>query len=252
MKKFAMIMALALPLAFASCGDDNDDKTLTLDQTKVTLDYSKTADLKASEKGGTWASSNEFVASVDKNGKVTANHEGTATITVNKDGQSASCVVTVNATNNNFATILTWGATPAQIKANIPSELVLLVENTTNLLYTLPNNQYPWYGFIFKDGGLAGSSVYFTDAQSDPESEGGYGLQEYLDQRYKKMENPIVEGTSLYVNANSISEATESATLEVTDDGYMITYQPVSHTKAVAIDVTVLQDAKALYKAAKK
>ena len=247
MKKFAMIMALALPLAFASCGDDNDDKTLTLDQTKVTLDYEKTADLKASEKGGTWASSNEFVASVDKNGKVTANHEGNATITYSKDGMSASCTVAVNATNNNFTTILTWGATPAQVKANVPSDLVLLTENNDGLVYSLPGNAYPWYGFIFKNSALAGSSIYFTDEQFDD-----YDFNGYLAQRYVKIED--TDNGAVYANANTLSEASESATVEYdgTEDIWSVVYQPVSHTKAAAIDVTVRQDAKALYKAAKK
>ena len=184
MKKFAMIMALALPLAFASCGDDNES-TLTLDKGTATLDYKTTIDLNASEKGGTWASSNEFVASVDKNGKVTANHEGVATITVSKDGQSASCRVTVNATNNNFNTILTWGATPAQVKANVSNELEILAEQGDNLIYSLPNEAYPWYGFIFKNGGLAGSSIYFTDEMFDD-----YDFNGYLEQRYVKVETP--------------------------------------------------------------
>lgn len=240
-----MIMALALPLAFASCGDDNDS-TLTLDQNKLSLDYSKTVELKASEKGGTWASSNEFVASVDKDGKVTANHEGKATITVSKNGQSASCAVTVVATNDNFATILTWGATPGQVKANIPSELVLLTEADGNLMYSLPGEAYPWYGFIFKNNALAGSSVYFTDAQFDD-----YDFNGYLNQRYVKINDS--DNGALYANANSLAEATESATVEydATEDVWSVVYQPVSHTKSVAIDVTVLQDSKALYKAAK-
>lgn len=246
MKKFAMIMALALPLAFASCGDDNDS-TLTLDKGTASLDYKTTIELKASEKGGTWASSNEFVASVDKNGKVTANHEGVATITVSKDGQSASCRVTVNATNNNFDTILTWGATPAQIKANIPTELELLLEQGDNLMYSLPAQAYPWYGFIFKNGGLAGSSIYFTDAMFDE-----YDFNGYLEQRYAKVETTS-EG-AVYADANSLTEANVAVTVgyDGEEDVWTALWEPVNHTKAVALDATLMQDAKALYKAAKK
>ncbi len=246
MKKFALMMALALPLALASCGDDNDS-TLTLNQNTLSLNYSQQAELKASENGGTWASSNDFVVSVDNKGKLTANHEGRATVTVTKNGQTASCSVTVNATNDNFATIQTWGATKAQVKANIPSELVLLTENEGNLMYTLPANAYPWYGFFFENGGLKGSSVYFTDAMFDE-----YDLNGYLAQRYVKIQN--VEGGVLYANANSLSEASESAEVsyDATEDVWCVLYQPVSHTKAAAIDYNLMKEAKAFYKSVKK
>ena len=93
MKKFFLLLAVALPMFFAtSCGDDNDE-SLTLDQTNVTIDYQKTLELKASEKNGTWASTNDFVASVDQKGKVTAHHEGVATISYNKDGKTVFFLV---------------------------------------------------------------------------------------------------------------------------------------------------------------
>ncbi len=248
MKKFAMIMALALPLALASCGDD-DNTTLTLDRGQATLDYNTTTELKASEKGGTWASSNEFVASVDKNGKVTANHEGQAVITVSKDGMSASCKVTVNATNDNFNTILTWGATPTQIKTEMAKEpnLVLLLEQGDNLMYSLPNEAYPWYGFIFKNGGLAGSSIYFTDAMFDQ-----FDFNGYLNQRYAKVET--TEDGAVYANGNSLSEASVAVTVgyDTDEDVWTALWEPVSHTKAAALDATLMKDAKSLYKAAKK
>ena len=45
----------------------------------------------------TWRSSNTSVATVDKNGKVTAKASGTATITVKtSNGKTATCKVTVN------------------------------------------------------------------------------------------------------------------------------------------------------------
>lgn len=61
------------------------DKTYTL-KTTVT----------GTNKAVSWSSSNSSVASVDKNGKVTAKTKGTATITAKVDGVSASCKVTVN------------------------------------------------------------------------------------------------------------------------------------------------------------
>ena len=65
-------------------------------QLKATIEPAK-----ASNKGMTWSSSNNKVATVDANGKVTARGEGTATITVKtKDGgHTATCKVTVKNIN---------------------------------------------------------------------------------------------------------------------------------------------------------
>lgn len=249
MKKFFLMLAVALPMLFAatSCGDDNDDTTLSLDQNTMSLDWNKTGKLTASEKNGIWASSNEFVASVDSKGEITANHEGRATITYSKDGQSASCVVTVNATNNYFTTVTTWGATPAQVKNTISqTNLVLLTETADgNLMYTLPGNAYPWYSFIFESNALSGSGVYFTESIFDDEDFNGF-----LAQRYKKIDTTD-EGVR-YANANTLTEATEAVVVDYdTDqDVYVATFVPVTHTKADNNTMEVVVKAKELYRTA--
>ena len=74
--------------------------SVKLDKTSLTLTKGKTYTLKTTvtgtNKAVSWSSSNSSVASVDKNGKVTAKTKGTATITAKVDGISASCKVTVN------------------------------------------------------------------------------------------------------------------------------------------------------------
>ena len=78
--------------------------SVALNKTTLTLDTGKTANLKATvypsnaaNKKCTWRSSNTSVATVDKNGKVTAKASGTATITVKtSNGKTANCKVTVN------------------------------------------------------------------------------------------------------------------------------------------------------------
>ena len=74
--------------------------SVKLDKTSLTLTKGKTYTLKTTvtgtNKAVSWSSSNSNVASVDKNGKVTAKTKGTATITAKVDGVSASCKVTVN------------------------------------------------------------------------------------------------------------------------------------------------------------
>ena len=78
--------------------------SVALNKTTLTLDIGKTSNLRtivypsnAANKKCTWSSSNTSVATVDKNGKVTAKSSGTATITVKtSNGKTATCKVTVN------------------------------------------------------------------------------------------------------------------------------------------------------------
>lgn len=75
---------------------------ITLSKTKATVLAGKTLQLKAtlSPKGAsakvTWKSSNTKVATVDKNGRITAKKAGRATVTAKTDnGKKAACAVTV-------------------------------------------------------------------------------------------------------------------------------------------------------------
>ncbi|MBD5328948.1 MAG: hypothetical protein HDS03_03535 [Bacteroides sp.] len=247
MKKFFLMLVVALPMFFmASCGDDNDDATLSLDQNTMSLDWSKTGQLTASEKNGVWTSTNDFVASVDSKGVVTANHEGKATIKYTKDGEIASCVVTVNTTNNYFTTITSWGATSAQVKNALKdSSLVLLEEDEDgDLMYTLTGNAYPWYGFLFQNGGLAGSSVYFPESIFDSEDFNGF-----IDQRFVRIDK--TDQGVRYANANTLTEASEAVVVDYdTDlDVYVATFVPVTHTKADN-DTDIFVKAKKLYRSA--
>lgn len=82
---------------------EKEKKSVSLDKTTATILKKTTLQLKAiintssSSDTLTWSSSNTKVATVDKNGKVTAVKKGTATITVKlASGEKAECKVIVN------------------------------------------------------------------------------------------------------------------------------------------------------------
>ena len=97
-----MAISLLFGLGLAACNQPANPSNNTSssipakEKIKVTLDGSDktegeveveaTLQLKASVEGGTWASSNEKVATVDQTGKVTAVAAGSANITVTKEG----------------------------------------------------------------------------------------------------------------------------------------------------------------------
>ena len=91
--------------------DPNEVASVSLDKTSVTLGVGNTTTLKAtvlpttaSQKNVVWSSSNTQVASVNQSGVVTANAEGTATITVTTvdGGYTATCKVTVVKTPQSY------------------------------------------------------------------------------------------------------------------------------------------------------
>lgn len=113
MKNFLLkLMFLAIPLGMIACSDSEDEpETPNVEVTSVTVSpesinmvIGDTERLtltilpeNASVKSGTWASSDEAVATVSQNGTVTAVAEGTAVITVTAGSKSATCNVTVTA-----------------------------------------------------------------------------------------------------------------------------------------------------------
>ena len=68
--------------------------TLSLDKYKATVKKGETVTISSTPSGATWESNSEVVATVS-NGTVTGVAKGVATITATKDGDTASCVVTV-------------------------------------------------------------------------------------------------------------------------------------------------------------
>lgn len=226
MKKFALMLAVAMPvLAMTSCGDD-EVTDVTLDQNTMSVNYQAEGQLKASENGGTWASANEFVATVDNKGKVQGVHCGVTTITYSKDGSSASCQVTVTPTNTNFTLpILTWGATKATVKSNI-SNLYLVTEDATTLSYGQDNQgSLPRYDYNFTNDALDASGLYMTKAQSA-------GFADFIKQYYQKYaekegEFELIDGLNMTTATTELSYGYDTNLQEVYAE-----FVPISHTKA--------------------
>ncbi len=105
-KLLSVLLAVMMILSLAACAGDEvvhpeavimekDAIALTVGQEET---LSAVVDLNATDRSVTWSSSDEAVATVDANGKVTAVAEGTATITVttNDGGKTDTCTVTVS------------------------------------------------------------------------------------------------------------------------------------------------------------
>ena len=117
--------------------------SVKLNRTSLTLTKGKTYTLKTTvtgtNKAVTWSSSNSKVASVDKNGKVTAKTKGTATITAKVDGVSASCKVTVN---EPAKTTIKLDKTKVTLGAGEPCTLKATVSPSQKVTWTSSNPKF--------------------------------------------------------------------------------------------------------------
>ncbi len=108
--------------------------TLELTEGEIATLTATVAPADATDPSITWHSSNEKVATVDENGKVTAIKAGTASITVeSSNGKIATCTVTVKAKVVE-ATGVTLSATASELKVGETLALTATVapENTTD------------------------------------------------------------------------------------------------------------------------
>ena len=198
MKKFFVAMAFALPLVFTSC--EKTEEPIVLPDGVSTNVYESTA----LEVPGTWTSSNEFVATVDKNGVVTAHHVGEAVLTVVDGTQTASCKVFVNPVNTSYSfPSFAWGSDVATIKS-LNTNLTLLeelVEDGVCYLSYLTGSSYPGYVYsIPVEGGLDASSIVLD--VNDTEAWDDFMYQYFADLEEDE------EGWIYLINGNTKDEAT--------------------------------------------
>ena len=239
MKKLAWMLALAMPFAIASCGDD-DPAEITLDQNSISLNYGASQTLKASEKNCTWGSSDEFVATVDKDGKIEAKHVGEAVITVTKDGASAQCKVVVKPTNTKFTLpILSWGASKATVESEVAKifndALSIVVDNKDALAYATKADAdgFPMYTYSFSNDALDGASFTVSttmDEQGD--------LQGFLEQYYEQ-DGTTEDATLIYYDGKNAIDASVEVEYGMDDDeDIFVSFIPVKHTTKAGTGAT--------------
>lgn len=218
MKKFFVAMAFALPLVFASC--EKNDEPIVLPE-GVSINVYETDAL---EVAGEWTSSNEFVATVDKKGNVTAHHVGEAVLTVIDGTQTATCKVVVNPVNTSYTfPSFAWGSDVATIKS-LNTNLTLLeelVEDGVCYLSYLTGSSYPGYIYsIPVEGGLDASSIVADINDTE-------NWEDFMYQYFADLEED--EEWYYLINANTVAEATIAVQYGWNDETSIIaTFMPLT------------------------
>lgn len=158
MKKILFLLAMLPMLVFTACSDD-DENSLSLDKSEISLYYEDEIKLIASD-NVTWSSEDEFVAKVSSNGIVEGGHVGKTFIVASNGAETVKCAVEVKPKYNTFVEpVLDFGANKADIKAKEKRELIS--ETATGLgykdskdgvaiLYTFEDDKMESAGFTLK------------------------------------------------------------------------------------------------------
>ncbi len=210
MKKFLVALAIVLPFVMTSC---TDDEPINLPSSiEINVDGQKDLDTK-----GTWTSSNEFVATVDKNGKVTAHHVGETVLNVKNGLESASVTVVVNPTNTSYTLpLMSWGADVATVKAGNTSYTLLdeVVDEEGTVLSYLTGENYPGYIYVFTSAeGLTGTAIVVDINDSD-------NFEDFLYQYYADFDED--EEWYYLLNANTYEDATVAVQYGLNDENSLM------------------------------
>ncbi len=241
MKKFLSVLAIVLPFVLTSCSDEPEGP-ITISETSLDLTVGMSDQLTASEKG-TWTSSNEFVATVNNDGKVEALHVGETVITITKGDRSANCKVVVKASNTSYSLpYMVWGADADAVKAantslNLYEEME--IEGGVMLSY-LTATALPGYIYMIDstEGLIATSMVVDIDDADN--------FEDFLYQYFADLNED--EEWFYLIDSNSAEGATIAVQYGMNDEESLIaTFMPIPDFA----EVRSLNDIKSLFEGLK-
>ena len=223
-KVFLILAAMLSAFAFTSCSSD-DDSTVSLAESAVTLKVDENKQLKASGNVKKWGSENEFIASVSIRGLVTANHVGETQVMANGSNGSAICKITVQPKYTYYIEPLCKeGITKSDVKKY--EKRNLRSESTDGLFYNGENTLVTAVAYQFDSNGYLKYVLLMIPHHNS--SVLAQQLINFLLERY----NPVadIDGVYTFIDANSVKTANKIVYMEVAPQGY---YNYISVTYAI-------------------
>ncbi|MDE7081785.1 MAG: Ig-like domain-containing protein [Muribaculaceae bacterium] len=261
-KKFLLLLVAALPMVFASCGDDNEEPidpvNISLGVSAFDVNYNADYQLECNIDGATFTSSDPFVATVDQSGKVTGKHVGQAKIKASYDGYSVQATVNVLPTNTDFEMpILSWGASMNRIKSLVEAnpDMQPAEVNDDNALGYTTNGLLPGYSYNFVSDKLTAATMTVTSKQDEDGN-----LYGYLLQYYKEYGEDSDTGAIYLCDAESVTNASVvleygidiTPTTDWNDPNYLVIWRENSSTKTRATGAPERTDFDAFRAAARE
>lgn len=225
MKKICYLAVLAIALV-ACKGEGEDDKSLQLSPSSVNLFYEDAQQLKVLDASGTfeWSTANDFHATVNASGNVTAGHVGTTIISAKQGKKTGTCSVTVQPKYFLYDTpYFGWGSTMSQVKSKLgkPDQ-----EQSEALVYVLSESKGIIALYMFENGKLYSVSVLVNVNYLAT-------LTYYLVERYQPID--VEDDNYFFLDAMSFEKANMGLMLSYfktnTMHGYYVIYMPIDHSQ---------------------
>lgn len=159
MKKilFYAFMAMATVLVSSCSSDDDGEESLSINKSQLEM-YADNEALLTATTSAQWSSDNDFVAEVDQEGKVTANHVGETTITASNGNKRAYCKVSVVPQYTLYADpVLDFGCSMSDVKSK--EKRTLAGSGTNYIGYKGDNDNVTGIIYNFNNGKLNGVIV---------------------------------------------------------------------------------------------
>lgn len=214
MKKILFLLAMLPMLVFTACSDD-DENSLSLDKSEISLYYEDEIKLTASD-NVTWSSEDEFVAKVSSNGVVEGGHIGKTFIVASNGSETVKCAVEVKPKYNTFVEpALDFGASKADIKAKEKRELIS--ETATGLGYKDSKDGVAIL-YMFEDGKMVTAGIGLQYKYSDD-------ILDFLLERYAPAAMDKDEYIFTFVNGMS-GRWTMSVSVQLSSSTILVAYIP--------------------------
>lgn len=216
-------------LAFATLtlmGCDESSKTLQLSPSSLELYYEEEQQVQVLNEHGTfeWTTANNFYATVNASGRITAGHVGSTVITAKQDKKEGTCSVIVKPKYYLYDTpYFGWGETMTQVK----NKLGTPAQTQTNaLVYILSEADGIIAMYMFSDGKLSGVAVLLNVKNA-------VALTYYLVERYQPYSEE--DGAYLFINAMAFEKATLGVMMRRVKtssiNAYQVVYAPANQTQ---------------------
>ena len=228
MKKLFLFVSAALMLV--ACNESN----LQLSPSSVNLYYEETQQVEVVSETGSfeWSTANDFHATVNSAGKITAGHVGSTVITAKQGKKEGTCSVTIKPKYFLYDTpYLAWGETMTQVT----NKLGTPYQTQSNVLvYVLSEANGIIAMYMFTDGKLTSVGITLNVNNATV-------LTYYLVERYQPFSAD--NGTYYFMNAMNFDAATLGLMMRyVSGNGmqyYQVIYAPISQQQNIPARLSV-------------
>jgi hypothetical protein len=219
------VTAIVSLTLFAACSKDDGDGFNITSSKSVELTSQKTSQIECSDSKATYASENEYVATVSATGLITGKRIGETYIDVN--GQKSIKVSVTPVCTQFTEPQFLFGATKDEVYTKVGTSYSL--SNESGIAYTTTNDRVRGYLYLLKDGKVSSvvmvvSSSYFSS------------LTDFLLERYAPATFSEENYTVLYVNALTADKITMIIGEQVYSASIIyVAYLPYTNSKSRSV-----------------